>query len=74
MIHELHIPEMENLKANLNDLLDLIARANKMIAFHQSYEQPDTLAIRQYEDLKQQYAVQIIELLKEMNVSLQVAA
>ncbi len=72
MTEPIEIPEMEYIKANINDLLDLIARANKMIAFHQGFEEKDELAIRQYGDLKRQYAAQLIELFQTLDVPLEI--
>ena len=70
MPQEILVPEMENIKANLNDLLDLIARTNKMMALHQSYDMPDHNAIENYQRLKNDFTKQLVELLRELHIEL----
>jgi hypothetical protein len=74
MIEQIEVPEMENIKSNLNDLLDLIARANKMITFHQSFENPDFNAIDNYKRLKDDFVRQLVELLKELQIEIPLQA
>jgi hypothetical protein len=54
-------------------ILEKIERMNKAIGFHQSMENPDMLAIAQYEKMKQDLINSLFELLfanYEINVSL----
>ncbi len=51
--------------------LEQIERMNKAIAFHQSFETPDQLAIEQYQYLKNDFTRQLVELLKQLNIAVE---
>jgi hypothetical protein len=64
-MEELNETTPEGLSACISDLLLQIDRANKAIKRHQSSE----LLVEQYQDLKQKYSIELIELLKEFDLN-----
>lgn len=64
------IEEKEALIFAINDVLDLIDRANARIEAWQSEGQSASM-VEQWKDLKKRYSMDLIELLKEYNLSLE---
>lgn len=64
----------DHLQAEIQDTLEKIIRANAAIARHETQEQPDDLAIAQFEEIKFQFTQHLLKLLAEMDIKLKVAA
>ena len=47
------------------ELLGLIKKVELTIGVHESVENPDTLAIEQYDDLRTRYTSELLEILKQ---------
>ena len=62
-----HITEIQN-------LIEMIERANNIILIHQQTEFPDENSISNYERLKMQYFEQLAEIFNQMNISLKLTA
>lgn len=54
--------------------LEKIERMNKAIHLHQEQAAPDTLAIEQYQAIKQDLTQQLLNLLAELELNLELAA
>lgn len=54
--------------------LEKIERMNKAIAFHKAMENPDKLALEQYEQLKKELTKQLLSLFKDMDIKLRMVA
>lgn len=52
--------------------LERIDQANKSIAFHKDHPDPDWNSIHNYERLKNDFTQQLAQLLKELNVIVQI--
>ena len=64
----------DQLQAEIQDTLEKIIRVNASIARHGAQEQPDELAIAQFEEIKVQFTQHLLALLAEMDIKLKVAA
>ncbi|MET7256215.1 hypothetical protein ACWKW6_29280 [Dyadobacter jiangsuensis] len=64
----------DQLQAEIQDTLEKIIRVNASIARHEAQEQPDELAIAQFEEIKVQFTQHLLALLAEMDIKLKVAA
>ncbi len=62
-----HITEIQN-------LIEMIERANNIILIHQQTECPDENSISNYERLKMQYFEQLAEIFNQMNIPLKLTA
>lgn len=60
--------------AEIQNLLEMIERANKAIAFHLQASEPDKNSIQNYERLKMQYFEQLAEIFNKMNIPLKLSA
>ncbi len=49
-------------------LLDLIDRANAAIDFHQSFDEPDRLAISENRELRERYVRELTDLLHDFRI------
>lgn len=54
--------------------LQQIEKANKMIAYHKGFDEPDANAIENFEYLKRDFLLQLAELLKAFGVDVRVLA
>jgi hypothetical protein len=59
---------------DIQNLLELIERANKAIAFHLQATEPDKNSIENYERLKMGYYEQLAEIFSKMNIPLKLSA
>jgi len=57
-------------KQAINDLLDLIERANRSIARHQAQPDPDPVAVAGFERIRQQHVAELDSLLAEFDLRL----
>lgn len=62
-----HITEIQN-------LLEMIERANKAILFHQQAQEPDLNSIDNYERLRFQYISELADIFVKMNIPLKLTA
>lgn len=62
-----HINEIQN-------VLEMIDRANKAILFHQQAQEPDLNSIDNYERLKLQHINELIDIFAQMNIPLKLTA
>jgi len=51
--------------------LEMIERANNAVKFHNQIQNPDILAIKQYQKLKTDYLKQLSELLSVYNIKIE---
>jgi hypothetical protein len=63
-----NISKSEYLKEAIFDLLNLIERANNSIVRHKSFENPDILAIEEFERIRQQYIDELNQMLLEFGL------
>ncbi|WP_353717470.1 hypothetical protein [Dyadobacter sp. 676] len=64
----------DQLQTEIQDTLENIIRVNASIARHETQEQPDELAIAQFEEIKLQFTEHLVKLLAQMDIILRVAA
>ena len=64
----------DQLQTEIRDTLEKIIRVNASIARHETQEQPDELAIAQFEEIKFEFTQHLLALLAEMDIKLNVAA
>ena len=64
---------MEHIEA-IQNLLEMIERANKIILVHQQTDEPDENSISNYERLKVQYFEELAEIFSQMNIPLKLSA
>ncbi len=64
---------MEHIAA-IQNLLEMIERANKIILVHQQRDAPDENSISNYERLKVQYFEELAEIFTQMNIPLKLTA
>ncbi len=55
----------------IDDLLDLIKRADNQLLVHQKSAEPSELIINQYRELKLRYATELNQLMSELNQEVQ---
>ncbi|MFN0034159.1 MAG: hypothetical protein ACKVUS_03770 [Saprospiraceae bacterium] len=67
---------LENTKAEIARLYDLIDQTNRAIERHKSYPKPeqDDLAIEQFQDLKNRFTKELFHLLMGLKLDFQLAA
>ncbi len=58
----------------INNLLEMIERANKAILLHQQTDEPDENSINNYERLKRQYFEELADIFNQMNIPLKLTA
>lgn len=63
-----NISKSKYLKEAISDLLNLIERANNSIFRHQNLENPDILAIEGFERIRQQYIVELNQMMTEFGL------
>ena len=56
-------------KNNIIDIIEKIERLNNAIDFHQTAEQPNILAIEQYQDMKDDLVIFLFSLLKSLKLN-----
>ena len=64
---------MEHIEA-IQNLLEMIERANKIILVHQQTDEPDENSISNYERLKVQYFEELAGIFSQMNIPLKLSA
>lgn len=60
--------EENTLLIEINATLEQIQRANQMIAYHQSFQEPDASAIDNFKSLRKDFLAQLADLFKELNL------
>lgn len=62
------IVEKNHLQHAIQDVLDLLERANSMLALHRAQPEPNELAVEGYERQRQQFLEQLADLLAQFDV------
>jgi len=62
------IVEKNHLQHAIQDVLDLLERANSMLALHRTQPEPNELAVEGYERQRQQFLEQLADLLAQFDV------
>ena len=60
--------EENTLLIEINATLEQIQRANQMIAYHQSFQEPNSSAIDNFVNLRKDFLAQLTDLFKELNL------
>lgn len=64
----------DQLQTEIQDTLEKIVRVNASIARHEAQEEPDALAIAQFEEIKFQFTQHLLTLLEQMDIKLKLVA
>jgi hypothetical protein len=64
----------DSIQIEIFHTLEKIERMNKAIAYHKAMNNPDLLAVEQYESLKEHLTRQLLQLLSNLDLKLQMAA